>query len=387
MEGLNLDNILGGEEVDSLFMEPEDTPAKEKQDEASEGAGDDSDKKDNDTTEVDPDSLFDDVQPESVGSGNNDEEEKGDTSPEEGSDTSPNNFYSSIANALAMDGIFLNSDEDAVKKVDSAESFSDLIEAEIASRLDERQQRISKALDNGVEPTDIRKYENTLQYIDSINDSAIAEESEKGEQLRKNLIYQDFLNKGYTPEKAQKFMERAIDAGTDVEDAKEALQSNREFFQNAYNNLLREAQQEADKEKAERQKQSDKLKQSILKDKELMGGMDISDVIRKKTFDNISKPVYKDPETGQYLTALQKYEAENRGEFLKYAGLMYTITNGFKDFDSIFKGEVKKKVKSSLMDLEQKLNTTKRNSNGGLQLVTGVKEDPESYFKGIKLDF
>jgi DNA repair ATPase RecN len=94
----------------------------------------------------------------------------------------------------------------------------------------------------------------------------VAEESEKGEQLRRNLIYQDFLNKGYTPEKAQKFTERTIDAGTDVEDAREALQSNKEFFQEAYNNLLREAQEKADAIKEERRQQAEQLKNSLMKD-------------------------------------------------------------------------------------------------------------------------
>ena len=57
-----------------------------------------------------------------------------------------------------MDGIFPNLDDETVKKAVDAESFSDLIEAEINARFDEKQQRISKALENGVEPTDIRKY-------------------------------------------------------------------------------------------------------------------------------------------------------------------------------------------------------------------------------------
>jgi hypothetical protein len=286
-----------------------------------------------------------------------------------------------------VDGIFPNLDEETINKADDAESFSALIDAEINARLDDVQQRISKALNNGVEPSDIRKYENTLNYISSITDAAIAEESEKGEQLRRNLIYQDFLNKGYSPEKAQKFTERTIDAGTDVEDAKEALQSNKEFFQGAYNQLLQEAQQKADEEKAERQKQADKLKTSILKDKQLLGDMELSDETRRKVYDNIAKPIYKDPETGEYLTALQKYEMENRSDFLKYAGLLYTITNGFKDFESFAKGKVKKEMKKGLRELERTLNNTQRTSNGSLRMVTGVHDDPESFIgKGMKLD-
>jgi hypothetical protein len=388
MEEFGFDNILGEQEIETLFTDPEESAPEEPGEGVAETPEENTedDEKHPATEAVNPEELFGDPEPESVGSGK-DIEEQGDAATEKDDGTSPN-FYSSIANALAVDGIFLNSDEEAVSKVDSAESLSDLIEAEINSRLDEKQQRISKALDNGVEPSDIKRYENTLSFISTITDAQISEESEKGEQLRRNLIYQDFLNKGYSPEKAQKFTERTIDAGTDVEDAKEALLSNKEYFQGAYNKLLQDAQREADAERAEREKQSEKLKTSLLKDKQLLGDMELSNDVRKKAFDAISKPVYKDPETGQYLTALQKYEMEHRADFLKYAGLLYTITDGFKDFESFTKGKVKKEVRKGLRELEKTLNSTRRSSDGGLRLVTSSREDPESYIsKGIKLDF
>ena len=394
MEDLSFDNILGEQEIETLFTDPgedtlpEENTTEEETEEPSEDEG--KKKKKDDTTEVvDPETMFEDEEPESVGSGKKNKEGKEDTAPDEDSDgTSPNdNFYSSIANALAVDGIFPNLDDETVKKAVDAESFSDLIEAEITARLDEKQQRISKALDNGVEPTDIKKYENTLNFINTITDAAIAEESEKGEQLRYNLIYQDFLNKGMTPEKAKKFTDRTIDAGTDVEDAKEALVSNKEFFSGAYNKLLQEAQQQADEEKAERTKQAKQLETSLMKDKQLLGDMEIDNSIRKKAYEIISKPVHRDAETGQYMTALQKYEVEHKADFLKYTGLIYAMTNGFKDFDSFAKGKVKKEMKKGLRELEQTLSNTRRNSDGSLKMVTNQKEDPDSFIsKGMKLD-
>lgn len=317
MEALSFDNILGENEIETLFVDPEDNevvdePTKTEEEEVIDtpDSKDDKPKEKNKTTEVvDPETLFEEETPESVGSGK-DKEGKEDTVTDEGSDgTSPNdNFYSSIANALAVDGIFPNLDDETVKKAVDAETFSDLIEAEVNARFDEKQQRISKALENGVEPTDIKKYESTLDYINKITDAAIAEESEKGEQLRYNLIYQDFLNKGMSADKAKKYTDRTINAGTDVEDAKEALQSNKEYFSGEYNRLLQEAQQQADEDKAERSKQAKQLQTSLLKDKNLFGDMEISNDVRKKAFETVSKPVYRDPETGDYLTALQKYE-------------------------------------------------------------------------------
>lgn len=391
MEALSFDNILGEQEIETLFTDPEDNDVQEehKKTEEEEVETPDSDdkkqkEKDNTTEDVDPEDLFEDKAPESVGSGKDNE----DTAPDNDADgTSPNNFYSSIANACAVDGIFPNLDDETIKKAVDAESFSNLIEAEINARFDEKQKRISQALENGVEPNDIKKYESTLSYINTITDAAIAEESEKGEQLRYNLIYQDFINKGMTPDKAKKFADRTVDAGTDVEDAKEALLSNKEFFSNAYNKMLQDAQQKADEDKAEREKNAKELEKSLMKDKQLFGDMEISNDIRKKAFDSVSKPVYKDPETGDYMTAIQKYESEHRAEFLKYTGLIFAMTNGFKDFDSFAKGKVKKEVKKGLRELEQTLNNTRRNNDGSLRMVTNQKDDPNSFIsKGMKLD-
>ena len=391
MEELSFDNILSGQEVENLFISPEEDVTQEEttSPENDKDTPDEEGKKKEKTTEVvDPNNLFVEEEPESVGSGENKEGKEG-TDPDKESDgTSPNdNFYSSIANALAVDGIFPNLDDETVKKAVDAESFSNLIESEINARLDEKQQRISKALENGVEPTDIRKYENTLKYINTITDAAIAEESEKGEQLRYNLIYQDFINKGMSPDKAKKYTDRSVDAGTDVEDAKDALQSNKDYFSNAYNELLEEAQQQADEEKAERAKQAKQLENSLLKDKQLLGDMEIGNDIRKKAFESISKPIYKDPETGQLMTAIQKYENEHRADFLKYTGLIFTMTNGFKDFDSFAKGKVKKEMRKGLRDLEKTLNNTRRNSDGSLKMVTNQKEDPNAFISGgLRLD-
>ena len=374
MEGLSLNDIYGEQEIDSLFGDSVETPAQEK-------VGESEQESETETTEVEhSEELFGDEelsQPESVGSEKN-KEVQGDAATDEGSDTSPN-FYSSIANALAVDGIFPNLDEETIKKADTAEGLSDLIEAEVNARLDEKQQRISKALENGVEPSDVRKYEGVLNQLSSFTDSQLKDESEKGELLRKQLIYQDFLNKGYSPERAEKLTLRSIDAGTDLEDAKEALQSNKEYFQKEYDKLLKEAQDEADKEKVDRQKKAEKLKDDIMKDEKLFGDTEINQNLRKKIYENISKPVYKDPETGRYMTALQKYEMDHPAEFLKYVGLFMTLTDGFKDFESFTKGKVKKEVKKGLREFEQLVKNT-RTSGGKLDLVVNRKSDPESFW-------
>ena len=391
MEALGLDNIFGEEEMEGLFSD------QDVQDNGDDGGHKSDDNPDNPekhveteqkTTEVvRPENLFEDVedQPESVGSGEKEGEEE-DADPDNGGGTSPKeNFYSSIANAMAVDGIFPNLDEEAIKKVVDAETLSEAIEAEVNARFDEKQQRISKALENGVEPSSIRQYEGTLNYLNSITEAQLTEESEKGEELRQRIIYQDYLNRGYKPEVAQRKTQKLIDSGDDTEEAKEALQSNKEFFQGEYDKLLKDAQKQAETAKADRQKQEAKLKKSILEDKDLMGDMELSENVRKKVYENLSRPVYKDPETGQYLTNLQKYQQEHPDEFLKYVSLFMTLTDGFKDFKSFAKAEVKKEMKKGLRDLEQTLSNTRRDASGRLDLV-GRKDEESSFIgEGFKL--
>ena len=385
-EELSLDNILGAEEIENLFVEDDETqdapPANGEPPKKEEEPSKD---KEETTEVVDVDNLFTDT-PESVGSGKENTEEKEDTTPK-GDGTSPKNFYSSIAKALKEEGIFPDLDDDGLSKVKDPEDFRDLIDQQIKAGLDERQKRIDEALNAGVEPTEIRKYENTINFLDSIKEENISDEGDKGEKLRKDLIYQDFINRGYSKERAAREVQKSFNAGTDIDDAKEALKSNIDFFRDKYDELVNDAKSEAEQEERERKEQAEKLKSSILNDKDVFGDLSVDKSTRQKIYDNIAKPVYKDPETGEYFTAIQKYEMENRTDFLKNIGLLFTLTDGFKNLDGLVKGKVKKEVKKGLRELEHTLNNTARTSDGNLKFVSGVDEDPESFIgKGWNLD-
>lgn len=380
MEELDLNNILSPEEMDNLFdeegSETQETPPESMEEK----------EKNNETTEVqvDAEDLF---ESESVGSGTEDKQGKEDTTPDRSGTSPKTNFYSSIASALKEDGIFQNLDNDKAKEIKDAESFAQAMRDEVTAQLDERQKRIDEALNAGIEPSEIQKYEKTLNYLDSIKDENISDESEQGEQLRRQLIYNDFINRGYSKERAQREVKKSFDAGTDIEDAKESLKSNKEFFKNSYDSIVEEAKKAEEKEIEERKKDAETLKKNILEEEKVFGEIQIDKATRQKVFDNISKPVYKDPETGELFTALQKYEMDNRLDFLKNVGLIYTLTDGFKNLDGLIKGKVKKEVRKGLRELETTINNTARTSDGNLKFATGVDEDPESYVgKGWHLD-
>lgn len=379
MEELSLDNILTGSEIDNLFVDNEITEPESK-DSGEEKETKTEENKKEETTEVSVDNLFTD-KPESVGSG--DIEEKEDTNSDKGS-TSPK-FYSSIAKAFAEEGIFPDLDEEAISKIETPEDLRDLVESQIRAGLDERQKRIDEALSVGIEPNAIRQYENALNYLDNIKEDNITDEGEDGERLRKQLIYQDFINRGYSKERAEREVQKSLNGGTDIDDAKEALKSNKDFFKSKYNEVIQEAKEAEQKELSRRKEQIENLKTSILTDKKVFGDIEIDKSTRQRVFDNITKPIYKDPDTGEAITAIQKYEMENRVDFIKNVGLIFTLTDGFKNLDGLIKGKVRKEVKKGFRELENTLNNTARTSDGNLNYASGV--DSESFIgKGWTID-
>ena len=381
-ETLSLDSILEVDQINDLFsddLDEQDSPL-DSNDSLDIGSGD--------TAEADTDTVIDD-EPEIVGSGkDSDIEEKEDTNSVKDTGTSPkNNFYSSIARALKEEGIFPDLEDEEANAINAPEDFAEVFEKQIQARLDERQKRIDRALNSDIEVSEIRKYESTLSYLDSIKDSHISDETDKGESLRKQLIYQDYINRGYSKERATREVQKSLNAGTDIDDAKEALISNKEFFQSEYNSLIKEAEEETNREIQERKEQAESLRKSILNEDKAFGEIQIDRGTRQKVFDNISKPVFKDPETGELYTAIQKYERENRIEFLKNVGLLFTLTNGFKSIDGLVKDKVKKQVKKGLRELEHTINNTARTSDGNLKYASGTIDDPESHLhNGWDLD-
>nr|DAI06367.1 MAG TPA: hypothetical protein [Crassvirales sp.] len=375
MDGLNEDFILSGEEmvdIEGLFTEDSQEETK-----TEESVNTEEEKETTEEEIVDAENLFD--TPEGVGSEDKDNQEKEDTNSEKDGGTSPEtNFYSSIASALKDEGIFPDLDDETLKSINEPEDFAEAVEKQIQARLDERQRRIDAALNADIEPEEIKKYENTLSYLDSIKEEDITAENDKGEMLRQKLIYQDFRNRGYSDARAQREVQKSLNAGTDVEDAKEALEENRKYFTESYQELIKEAQEEAKAEERRVKEQAEKLKKVMLEDKEVFEGIPLDKVTRQKAFDNIAKPVFK-TEDGEYLTTIGKYERDNPVEFKKYLSVLFTLTDGFKNLDGLVKGKVKKEVKQSLRELEHKLSSSSRSSAGNPRYVGGIEEDNESY--------
>lgn len=271
-------------------------------------------------------------------------------------------IYTSIAKSLFNDG-FLTLDEKEIESIKTAEDLAIAFKKQADSLLDDTQKRINDALNNDVDVDEIKKYENVISYLDSINEDILKSDNEEGDTLRRNLIYQDYVNRGFKPERASKEVEKSFNAGTDIEDAIASLDSNKEFFNQEYEDMIedskKEKQEKINKEK-EIAKQFDKR---ILETEEPISGLKLDKKSRNNLYNLATKFVDKD-EDNKPLTALQKYAKVNPIDYQYNLNLLFYLTDGFKDLNKLIGKEVTKQTKTSLNDLERILKNPNLTSNG-----------------------
>lgn len=374
MEVLNEDNIISDLDIENLFIdsdskEPEEDKAKSQDNKATESPKEDTKSTEDSFLNNSEDFNFEDS--ESVGSEDESQESTNSAS-------TSKNFFSSLANSLKQEGILPDLSDEDLKNIKESKDITKLFDSYIASKMDEKQKRIDDALNLGVDASDIKKYENAIAYIDSITDDKISNEGQEGENLRKQLIYQDFMNRGYTKERAIKEVQKSFNAGTDIEDAKDALTSNRDYYKEGYEDLIEEAREAKNKVQEDIAKRTEAFKKNVLESDKVFGDIVIDTATKKAALDAVLKPQYKDSK-GNMITAVQKYQQEHSDEFLKNIGIIYALTNGFTDLNKIVQSKVKTATKNAYRELENKINNSRRNSDGNLVFTSGVSDTESSF--------
>lgn len=350
--GFDLSGILSEDEADKLFEEQADVVQ-------------------TDEPEVETEPAEKENKPTSEGVGEEDiNETERDAISTDGDGSSPN-IYSSIASALKDDGIFSDLEDTDLDAVKTPEDFAELFEKVVSAKFDERQKRIDAALSSGVEPDTVKMYEQTLQYLASINEEALASEGDEGDNLRRQLIYNDLTNRGYSHEKAIKELEKSFKSGSDVDDAKDALEALTKYYNEGYANVQKEAKARTEEIRKMQKKQSDDFKKLVLEDEVKLGESKLDKRTCQRVYDAVSKPVYKDKETGQLMTAVQKFQKEQPLEFLKQLGMWFVLTDGGKNMDGFTKQQLREEKNKSIKELGRKINSTSLNRDGSLRYVSG----------------
>ena len=324
----------------------------------------------NSTTEVVDTSsnLFGGQSSESVGSGGNNGDNGGPSNQNGGGSSTQTNVISSFAKAMREDGYLQNLKDEDFNSINDAHSMAEAIKKEVEAQLTQEQLRIKQALDGGVDAKEISQYHTAIENLNSITDDIVVADTEQSKNLRMNLIYKDYLNKGISEEKAKTLTLRSVEAGTDKEDAKDALQANKEYFQKKYDDLLKGAE---DKQKADQtriEKQAKELKNVLLDNEEVFKGFKMDAKTRQKAYDAVTKPVFE-TQDGRQLTAVQRFAEEHPVEFRKALGTYFVLTNGFQGIGDLLNKEVRKQVQSKLSKFDENLYS--RPSGGNMSYMEG----------------
>ena len=346
----DIGGILSDEEAEKFFEETENEQQEQNPDEENNQPAEETEQPEEENQE-----------PESVGEGDENEEEE-DTNQHSGDGSSPT-VLSSIAVALKKDGIFPDFEDSELAAVKTPEDFAELVDRAINARMESETKRVRDMLDNGVPADSIKGYEQTLNYLNGITDEMLKAEGEEGDNLRKSLIYNDLIKKGYSEDRAKREVEKSFKAASEIDDAADALAALKKAFQDEYQQIQDEAKRRTEQAKANQKKQSEDFKKMVLEDESKIGDSKLDKRTCQKVFDAVSKPVYKDPDTGHLLTAVQKFQKEQPLEFLKQLGLWYVLTDGGKNITSLTKKQVQAEKNKGIRELERKINSS--SFNGG----------------------
>ena len=309
------------------------------------------------TEEVEENKSSENENSEGVASDNQETEEEEDTENEE--TTSSPNLYTNLANALIEESVLPNLDLKN-KELNNWEDFKDIfkeyIDKEVESKLDETTKFVKEAINNGADANELIKYKNILDNLVDITEDDLKAEGSEAEDLRMNIIYQDYINRGLSKEKAEAKVKKIFDRGDDIDEALDALESNKEFYSKQIEKINTEAKAKSEKLKKQQEDFYKDLYDSVLKDKEPIKGIKINEDISKKILDTLKKPVETD-KSGRPLNAIQKYAKENPKDFQKVIGTLFVLTDGFKSFEKIIKTTNKVAKRKAVDELEKVLTS------------------------------
>ncbi|AGO48981.1 Putative structural protein [Cellulophaga phage phi14:2] len=311
--------------------------------------------------------INEEVIPDEVVGEDNKGEVEDDKPADSTADESSPNLFSSLTALLVEEGLISSTDA----KPDSAEAFADLFKGEIKknefSDLNEVQRTYLENLRTGIPEDEIKTHLKVQTQFESIKE----EDIKANPELRQKIIYNDFINKGFTEEKAIKMLRRSIELEADTEDATEALSALKEFDKQNFEKRKLQIQADKEAEINAEIKRVDTLKNKIKTSKEIISGFPLTDNVREQVEKNLFTVVGTNPE-GKSENALMKYARENTENYQLITNYLYTITKGFKDFGLIEKTKNTKIVN----DLERAIKSSTRISDSG---KPAYMQDPDSY--------
>lgn len=311
------------------------------------------DQKDNQETPSDGNS-------QEIVAGRDGEEEPSDKEPDE----SLPKLYSSLARALKDEGFFSDLVLEENEVIDSFDKLGDKIKQannkaikdalgfglEEVNGLTDLQKEYLHALKAGITPERFVESKQDELVIDSLTDAQLADD----EELRKEIITRSYMSKGLSEDKAKRLAQTHVDLAEDLEEAKAARDEMKAAIVAQQKNEIEQQSRLREDQQKQYQEYEVALKKQFFETEKVGEIFDVPRQLKDKMFESISKPVAK-TEDGTLVNAITKYQMENPIDFQHKLAWFYSITDGFKKFDSFI---TKKATSAAARQLESVLNST-----------------------------
>lgn len=275
-------------------------------------------------------------------------------------DNSSPPLYKSLASVLHEQGALSSVDSSKFENIKTVEDFDALIDEEAKARefrdLTELQREALEAFRAGIDVDTFKLQKQTENDLESITEDDLTTDQD----LRRQIIYQDFINQGFSEQKALKLANRSFEVDEDVDDAKEALENIKLGLKEKYKEQVEYEKNEKIKAQKAFETRQKELEKSILETAEPLKGIKLNETARKHVLSTMMIPVSKNPETGTDENALMKDQRESK-DFSQRLYTVYTLSKGFTDFSYFGKSE-KSKANN---DLEKALKNNQHISTGG----------------------
>lgn len=248
-------------------------------------------------------------------------------------------LYSNLAAEFKAKGVLPELD---IKTIKSLKDIEDAIKNQIDSQLTDRQKLIEDAKNSGAPITEVAEKVNTIDKLKAVTPEYIKDDNNV--KFRVTAITQDFIDKGYSEERAGAMAQRSVDAGTDIEDAEFAVASIIKAEEESLQGIIDSA----------KQKEQDSLtgiKSYIATTPEVLPGIVLNDSQKDELYNQITTDL------GNKENAfMQAQKADPIGSRIKLEAFFF-LTKGLSDF-SVFGEKTETKITNNIENLLRGANFT-----------------------------
>jgi hypothetical protein len=283
-----------------------------------------------------------------------DEEKNEETAPSDESDeSSSSSNYQVFAKALYDEGV-LSSLEDN-KEFEDAESLIESIRGEITGQVDaykdglpELVKTIIDKYEDGVDLGQFLNIKKQEQDYGSIKESDL----EDNEKLTKSIIKRDLLDLGYAEDEADDEILDIYELGKESTRAKRSLKRVKNRLEAQEEAISTRAKSESNARQEAYKTQLNAIDKSLKGTKEI-AGVEITTRVQKDAYKAMTEVVGE--VNGVPVNSITKGRMEDPVEFDKNVGLLWVVTDGFKDWSKLKTVSKRKAIK----DLEDFVNNPK----------------------------